>query len=419
MASSTRIFSFGLGASPSRSLVIGLARATNGRFVFIPPNTNVDVYVGEQLEKALRRCITNVHVAWNLGVSIQNVPTQLPPAYINDRLIIYALTNNQTIPLNHRSSIEIRTNQSYYRLGITDIDRITSNNNKMIARLAAKALILELEHRKIPRTGKKQVRFGHIDNYSKDDIKRRIINLSLRYHILSPYTAFVGIEKRLNTINIDTIVREVPIQTSTDHQHSNSRSDELLQPVNASLIIEDTHSHRSTISKNQRLDRSIDSEKRLSIRRYPSTSNNNEDTHLRTTTSISCSSLSHEPRLRQSPVREDGINDSWPTDDVNIIHYLINKQTHDGLWNFDSNRKSIKDLTGKSFAVFQSYETHGNTQILVTAIVIVVLEVKFMSLRSMWDDIAEKARRHLIDLLNNDWKKLVTLFRNIRTILNE
>src|SRR5579871_5927972 len=60
MASSTRIFSFGLGQSPSRSLVKGLAQSTNGRFIFIPPNTTVDVHVGEQLQKALQQCITNV-----------------------------------------------------------------------------------------------------------------------------------------------------------------------------------------------------------------------------------------------------------------------------------------------------------------------------------------------------------------------
>ncbi|CAF4561956.1 unnamed protein product, partial [Rotaria magnacalcarata] len=79
MASSSRIFSFGLGHSPSRSLVKGLARATNGRFVFIPPNTTVDVHVGEQLRKALQQCITNVKVTWNLGTTgIETAPTQLP-----------------------------------------------------------------------------------------------------------------------------------------------------------------------------------------------------------------------------------------------------------------------------------------------------------------------------------------------------
>ncbi|CAF4594671.1 unnamed protein product, partial [Didymodactylos carnosus] len=66
MSTSSRIFSFGLGASPSRSLIKGLARTTNGRFVFIPPNTQVDVYVAEQLEKALQPCITNMQVKWNL-----------------------------------------------------------------------------------------------------------------------------------------------------------------------------------------------------------------------------------------------------------------------------------------------------------------------------------------------------------------
>ena len=91
MSNSTRIFSFGLGRSPSRSLVKGLARSTNGHFVFIPPDTNVDIYVGEQLEKALQSSITNVQVKWNLGRNVMNVPTITPPVYVNDRLIVYGL----------------------------------------------------------------------------------------------------------------------------------------------------------------------------------------------------------------------------------------------------------------------------------------------------------------------------------------
>ncbi|CAF1511243.1 unnamed protein product, partial [Adineta ricciae] len=109
MATSTRIFSFGLGQSPSRSLVKGLARATNGRFVFIPPNASVDLYVGEQLQKALQPCITNVHVKWNLGVSFQSAPTYLPPVYANDRLIVYALVDDKTIPFDHNSSVELQS----------------------------------------------------------------------------------------------------------------------------------------------------------------------------------------------------------------------------------------------------------------------------------------------------------------------
>jgi hypothetical protein len=65
MFTSARIFSFGLGNSPSRALVKGLTRTTNSRFVFIPPKTSVDVYVGEQLQKALQPYIMNIQIDWN------------------------------------------------------------------------------------------------------------------------------------------------------------------------------------------------------------------------------------------------------------------------------------------------------------------------------------------------------------------
>ncbi|CAF1292889.1 unnamed protein product [Didymodactylos carnosus] len=37
ISTSARIFSFGIGHSPSRVLIKGLAQSTNGRFTFIPP----------------------------------------------------------------------------------------------------------------------------------------------------------------------------------------------------------------------------------------------------------------------------------------------------------------------------------------------------------------------------------------------
>lgn len=166
MVLSTRIFSFGLGTSPSRSLVKGLARSTNGRFVFIPPKSSVDVYVGEQLQKALQPSITNVHVQWNLGVDVQCVPKQSPPVYLNDRLIVYALTNDKTIPFNHNSSVELQTESDHRLLGVAKIDSIPNvANNRTIARLAAKALILELQHAKSQTASKEsmQSRFKTID----------------------------------------------------------------------------------------------------------------------------------------------------------------------------------------------------------------------------------------------------------------
>ncbi|CAF4359309.1 unnamed protein product, partial [Adineta steineri] len=105
------------------------------------------------------------------------------------------------------------------------------------------------------------------------------------------------------------------------------------------------------------------------------------------------------------------------THDKNIVYYLIHRQDDDGLWHFISPRKTIKELTGKSLSVFQSSETSENTKILVAAIIIILLETKFIALQSMWIQTVEKARQSLMYYFNNNWQKLIVLFRNIRMIL--
>ncbi|CAF4112423.1 unnamed protein product [Rotaria sp. Silwood2] len=222
MASSTRIFSFGLGASPSRSLVKGLARSTNGRFVFIPPNTNVDIYVNEQLQKALPPSINHVQVKWNLGMPhVHSAPTHLPPVYANDRAIVYGLIDNTTTSFDRNSSVQLFIRDTHHLLGEAKIDQISSmNTDKFIKRLAAKETI----------TSSLQSRFEDEATSTKETtdkkelIMKRIIGLSLKYNILSPYTAFVGVEKRVDANNIDMVLREVPIQISVDDQHLFFRS---------------------------------------------------------------------------------------------------------------------------------------------------------------------------------------------------
>jgi hypothetical protein len=212
MVASTRIFSFGLGHSPSRSLIKGLARTTNGRFVFIPPGTYVDVYVGEQLQKALQPCITNVQIRLNLDPTLfSTVPTSSPPVFINDRLIVYAVLNNDKLTsFDHDISLELYSEQ--HRLCEAQVNQIPSvSNDGMIARLAAKALILELQHSKLPSSAN--------NDMAAQSMREKIIEISLKHNILSPYTAFVGIEKRVNTSNADMVLREVPIQISADNQY--------------------------------------------------------------------------------------------------------------------------------------------------------------------------------------------------------
>ncbi|CAF1222422.1 unnamed protein product [Rotaria sordida] len=434
MATSTRIFSFGLGHSPSRSLVRGLARATKGRFVFIPPNSSVDIHVGEQLQKALQSCITNIQVKWNLGTNVVSAPSKIPPVYANDRLIVYALANDPMFVFHHNSRVELRTNRS--RLGKAKIDGSCNvSMNGTIARLAAKALILELQHSKFPSSIEKKKSGSLLSCVRKDRswpppatridekgmTKKSIIELSLKYQILSPYTAFISVEKRVNGSNADMILREVPIQISTDDQHllvSHSMnqcanmmpsSPMTFRMMQAPIAMSTANRSMSTEYKQRKTCKPIpqsDSfpedlideidEEDISLRIFPS---------VPSKSNYICSTTS----LRQQPLVDEGKDKTWPTDDQNIVRYLISKQKFDGLWDLDV--EDIEHLTGKPLA---SFTPSNNKQILISAIVIVALETYFTTMSAMWYGVVEKARKRLLDLLGQDVKQLESLLKKIR-----
>ncbi len=438
MASSTRIFSFGLGTSPSRSLVKGLARSTNGRFVFIPPNSSVDVYVGEQLQKALQPCLTNVHVKWNLGVDFQNAPQQVPPVYFNDRLIVYALTNDKTIPFNHNSSVELQIEPDHRSIGVAKVNQIPNvTDNETIARLAAKALILELQHAKLPsstakklKTGSRQTRFQETATSTEEKMevvsdeqttKQRIIELSLKYNILSPHTAFVGIEKRANASNAEMVLREVPIEISADDQH-------LFRPLSGlpfsaggrgrggyGLGAGGALRHRKVM--NVPMSRPT---RRSTLESLASLRKNACDTAFDPLKLMCMMSSSPTLEKQSMMILDDEVhtetipqnNDAWPSNDQDIVRYLINKQKFDGLWNLDEN--ILKNLTGKAFSVFQSQNPTIDDQILVSIIVIIMLETRFAGFSSLWHGVVQKARKRIIDLLKKDAINFDTLIENIR-----
>ena len=433
MATSTRIFSFGLGASSSRSLVKGLARSTNGRFVFIPPNSSVDTYVAEQLKKALQPCLTNVQVKWNLGVSVEHAPKQTPPVYANDRLIIYGLTNDRTTPFDHSSSVElvVEGGDDDRLLGVAKVNQIPSvAENQTIARLAAKALILELQHEKLPSTTKKQkvgstqARFQNLSttttdvekmevdsNTNEQTRKQHIIDLSLKYNILSPHTAFVGIEKRTNGSNADMVLREVPIEISADDQHLLNRRQPMMFAAHSgggfgggrgasfgvrSMALNCKRAVPSSVSMScaQPLE-SVLCQDELSSRL----------SHLRDSDSIHV-----QEEKRSSNTSSD--NDTWPSSDQEIVRYLINKQKFDGLWNADDT--IVKNLTGNSLSTFQSTNRNVNDQILTSLIIILQLEGRFSQFSSLWHGVVQKARKRINDLLKKDSIDYDQLAENIR-----
>ena len=145
MSSTTRMFSFGLGRTPSRSLVKGLARATYGHFTFVPPGSTVDQYVGIQLLRAMQPSFINGRLQWvGLWPRGSQAPRTTPPVYAHDRVLVYTLFENFNF---HGQSALVDFMVDERRIGNGSFNRDDIDEGNTIRRLAAKALIQELLHR--------------------------------------------------------------------------------------------------------------------------------------------------------------------------------------------------------------------------------------------------------------------------------
>ncbi|UJR20577.1 hypothetical protein I4U23_023703 [Adineta vaga] len=222
MSNTTRIFSFGLGSSPSRALVKGLARMTNGAYLFIPPKTHIDVAVARQLDKALAPCLVNVKVRCRFkNNELENYrisPKILPPIHAKQRLNIYIMMPKNIEDKLH-GSLEFLTqnNDLLERVTFTDVQ---PSSTLLATRLAAKSIIKDLQTDDYKSNSSRQARFS---GQEKNNIKQELIDISIQHQILSPFTAFIGIETRTEQERAaiassgEMILREIPIEINNEN----------------------------------------------------------------------------------------------------------------------------------------------------------------------------------------------------------
>ena len=92
-----------------------------------------------------------------------------------------------------------------------------------------------------------------------------------------------------------------------------------------------------------------------------------------------------------------------------MVRRLVAQQKFNGLWDIDVDL--IELLKGKTLSEFQEFT---DTQMLITALSIVILVARFASLSSMWYGVVQKARKCLLDMFDKDTIKLNILFEDIR-----
>ncbi|CAF0897377.1 unnamed protein product [Adineta steineri] len=431
MAAYTRIFSFGLGHSPSRTLVKGLARATNGHFTFIPPNTSVNIHVAEQLARALRPNLTNISAKWQTNQKVlYSVSEHLSSVFVGDRLLFYALLD-ESIPFDDKTTVELISKQYQEPLSVVSIEHAMSNcSPQTITRLAAKAILSQFQH------------------VSKNTPKELLVDLSIKYGILCPYTAFIGVERRLdanNESNIDMELREIAIMPGPKYQRLLSSSQSYRSSSMSSARFNSLQSQVDDVTNVMRANINLaltrgdmldTLEYQADLLSCNSLKFHHNASQLKRKSSMGFGSLfglvvnfassfftqkDVVPQMAATSITDNQSQQDraidWPTDEQQLVERFIDRQQYDGLWMLTEN--DVKQLTSKSLVDFSSsvldtVEKKNQQLIITTILAIVILEMRCVSSKTLWQTLSNKAQKRLLELLSGDQTKLEQYIKCIR-----
>ncbi|XP_051546247.1 von Willebrand factor A domain-containing protein 5A-like isoform X2 [Myxocyprinus asiaticus] len=199
---SHRCFSFGIGEGASAALITGMAREGSGHAQFITGSDRMQPKVMQSLQFALKPRVVNISVKWTVPDSI-TVDTLSPPINVlfqGQRALIYAHLNGEnsgssegTVTVTYSLKGQPVTNQLHFCL------KPTEDTGLAIHRLAARSLIHSLEQ---------QERAG---GAGMEDIKSRMVELSVQAGVSCVHTAFIAINKESRqTVKGPLLQRRVP-----------------------------------------------------------------------------------------------------------------------------------------------------------------------------------------------------------------
>jgi Ca-activated chloride channel family protein len=178
---STRVYAFGIGTNVSDMLLRHLARHTGGAVEFIYPGERIDEKVVTQFARAVAPRITDVTITFS-GSDLEvrdQTPSALPALVDGEPWTLFAHVTGQG---SGHAEIHGQRAGAPFSLSVP-IDLSAAAERPLLPKLWAAEWIRELEALEV-----KGRRARHM--------QQRIVELAVKYGVMSRYTAFLVIERR-------------------------------------------------------------------------------------------------------------------------------------------------------------------------------------------------------------------------------
>jgi Ca-activated chloride channel family protein len=206
--SHTRIFPFGIGNDISHTLLDAIAAGNDGYSTYIPVDDSIVPAVRNYFRKLTLPRIFDIAVTVDDLYTYDRYPTDIPPTYPGSQVVLfgrYSGSGGDRLIHFHGTMYDI----GFDRGGIGNFGSIPGGDRE-VARFWAKQKIDLL----IEEIG----RYGEVK-----ELVDAIIGLSVRYSILTPYTAFYADPN--NPSGVDADERMLPLRLAMEQNSPNPFSD--------------------------------------------------------------------------------------------------------------------------------------------------------------------------------------------------
>jgi len=186
-----RLFCVGIGSAPNSYLLDKVSEKGKGTFTYISDVKNVSEEMNELLNKIDMPVFTDIRL--HLEGKHEVYPNPIPDLFINEPLIIYG-------KLDNRDDVEIKISgkniDGQFDVKLP-INFSTGIENNAIGDIWARNKIERLMD---------DYNFGGKSN----NVKKEIINLSVKHQLVSKFTSFVAVEDKIVNPNAHPVLAVVP-----------------------------------------------------------------------------------------------------------------------------------------------------------------------------------------------------------------